>query len=101
MSSKQVQTRQTQTEQAHQESDSDVDDVCSISYNVALESIENLHLFRLEHPHLNSQKGEKLEAVLYQEKRTRDIETLQGIARRALGHNINLQSRDFLGLAGH
>ena len=36
---------------------------------------------RLPNPHFNSQKGEQLEALLYREKR--DIEGLQGMARRA------------------
>jgi len=90
MSSKQIQTHHMDREEIRildtykpaplQESDSDVDDVYRISYKVALESPENLRLFRLEHPHLNLQEVEQLEAVLYQEKR--DIETLQGMARR-------------------
>jgi len=44
-------------------------------------SLENLGLFRLQNPHVNSQKGEQLEALLYREKQ--DIERLQDMARRA------------------
>jgi len=66
------------------ESDSepgDTPDVPSISYTAALEFLDGLRLFRLQNPHVNRQKGEQLEALLYREKR--DIECLQGMARGA------------------
>jgi len=56
-------------------------DVPIISYQAALEGLEALRLFRLQNPHVNSQRGEQVEAVLYREKQ--DIETLQGTARGA------------------
>ncbi|KAF8453235.1 hypothetical protein BGX38DRAFT_1259181 [Terfezia claveryi] len=67
-----------------EDSDSDpqgIQDVPIISYQGALEGLEALRFFPLQNPHVNSQRGEKVEAVLYREKR--DIETLQGIAREA------------------
>jgi len=56
-------------------------DVPIISYQTALEGLEALRLFHLQNPHVNSQRGEQVEAVLYREKR--DIETLQDMARGA------------------
>ena len=44
-----------------QESDSSSDDVPSISYKTALESLEN---FRLENLHISPQQGEQVEALL-------------------------------------
>ena len=64
-----------------QESDSDPDDVPSISDKTALQGLENLHLSRLENPHINPHKGGQVEALLYREKW--DIEGLQGMAQRA------------------
>jgi len=58
----------------YQDSDSDpegMQDVPIISYQAALEGLEALRLFCLQNPHVNSQRGEQVEAVLY-----RDIETL-------------------------
>jgi len=55
-----------------------------ISYQAALEGLEALCLSRLQNPHVNSQRGEQVEAVLYREKR--DIEALQGTARGAHHH---------------
>jgi len=47
-----------------------------ISYQATLEAgLEALRLFRLPNPHVNPQREEQMEAVLYREKR--DIETLQ------------------------
>ena len=66
------------------ESDSeagDTPDVPIISYTAALEFLDGLRLFRLQNPHVNRQKGEQLEALLYREKRA--IEGLQGMARGA------------------
>ena len=64
------------------ESDSEADEISNvliISYIAALDFLEGLRLFRLRDPHVNRQKGEQLEALLYREKR--DIENLQGMAR--------------------
>ena len=52
----------------------DTPDVPIISYTAALEFRDGLRLFRLQNPHVNRQKGEQLEAVLYRGKR--DIEGL-------------------------
>ena len=57
------------------------EDILEITYQAALDSLEVLRLFHLQHPHINPQKAEQLDALLYREKR--DIESLQGIARRA------------------
>ena len=58
------------------ESDSDFDDIPSISYThkVALDSLADLCLFRFQNAHVSSQKGGQLEPLLYREKR--DIEGL-------------------------
>jgi len=56
-------------------------DVPIISYQAALEGLEALRLFRLQNPHVDSQRGKQVEAVLYGEKR--DIETLKGTVRGA------------------
>ena len=80
MLSKQVQTRQTWTEQEREEIRAQHKLHPEYSYPVLKFGLKT-NTFRLVHPHLNSEKSEQLEAVLYQEKR--DIETLQGIARRA------------------
>ena len=73
------------------ESDSESDntaDIPVISYKAALDGLEGLSLF----PHLNAQKREQLEALLYREKQ--DIERLQGMAR-----STQLQSPVFLSLS--
>ena len=40
-----------------------------IPYKAALEGLEALCLFRLQHPHLSAHYGEQLEALLYRDKR--------------------------------
>ena len=65
------------------ESDSDagdIQDVPVISCKAALEGLELLRLFRLQNPHVNLQRGEQTEGLLYREKQ--DIEGLQCMARR-------------------
>ena len=64
------------------ESDSEADEISNvpiISYTAALDFLEGLRLFRLQNPHVNRQKGDQLEALLYRERR--NIENLQGMAR--------------------
>ena len=40
-----------------------------IPYKAALEGLEALCLFRLQHPHLSAHYGEQLEALLHRDKR--------------------------------
>ena len=67
-------------ESAHlYESDSDTPDVPVISYTEALTFLAGLRLFgRPQNHHVNRQKGEQLQGLLYRTKR--DIEGLQGMA---------------------
>jgi len=46
----------------------DTPDVPIASYTAALQFLDGLRLFRLQNPHVNRQKGEQLEALLYREK---------------------------------
>ncbi|KAF8453669.1 hypothetical protein BGX38DRAFT_392308 [Terfezia claveryi] len=74
-----------------QESDSDSDDIPSISYKVALEALETLRLFRLQHPLLSLQKREQLEGLLYRESTrhgSKDAasDKYHGVFYAALGH---------------
>jgi len=50
----------------------DMQDVPIISDQAALEGLEALRLFRLQKPHVNSQRGEQVGAVLYRQKRDID-----------------------------
>ncbi|KAF8431736.1 hypothetical protein BGX38DRAFT_1146566 [Terfezia claveryi] len=74
-----------------QESDSDSDDIPSISYKLALGALETLRLFRLQHPHLSLQKREQLEGLLYRESTrhgSKDAasDKYHGVFHAALGH---------------
>ena len=47
-----------------QESDFEPEDILEITYQAALDSLEVLRLFHLQHPHINPQKAEQLDALL-------------------------------------
>ena len=62
------------------DSDVNIHDVPVISCEVALQGLELPRFFRVPNRHVNLEKGEQLEGLLYREKR--NIQSQQSIVRR-------------------